>query len=159
MFHRLHLIILHSTPKEFSYTNFSLRIQLPDKNYKNFWLQAAGFCQNNFSLPKQIPVVYMCFIFYSMQHIFALPGWCHACIWKNKMVSHLGLVFKWEDGEHQYVRERLQKKGMSLFTSRCLYISVPPYYKNTSLSTGENSILTIIINCSITKLKLKSKPR
>ena len=28
-------------------------------------------------------VVYMCFIFYSMQQIFAFPGWRHACILKK----------------------------------------------------------------------------
>ena len=30
-------------------------------------------------------VVYMCFIFYSMQHIFGLTAWRHACILKNKI--------------------------------------------------------------------------
>ena len=34
-------------------------------------------------LMKWTPVVYLCFIFYSMQHIFALLGWRHVCIWKN----------------------------------------------------------------------------
>ena len=37
--------------------------------------------------------VHMCFIFYSMQRIFALPGWRHGFIRKTKRVSHFGLVF------------------------------------------------------------------
>ena len=44
-------------------------------------------------------VVYMCFIFYSMQHEIALPLWRHACKFKFVRVGHLGLVFLWEDGD------------------------------------------------------------
>ena len=38
-------------------------------------------------------VVYICICFYSMQHNFVLPGWCHACSLKKLRVSHFGLVF------------------------------------------------------------------
>ena len=50
---------------------------------------------------RSIHVLY----FYSMQCIFALPGWSHACIWENKRASHLGLIFYWDDGDLS-VRER-----------------------------------------------------
>ena len=60
------------------------------------WLKASHKCCLFVifgSGEKAIVKSHMCLIFYAMQHIFAIPGWCHACIWKNKRVIHLVLVF------------------------------------------------------------------
>ena len=40
-----------------------------------------------------ILVIFLWLIFYSLQRKFALPCRHHACIWKNKRVSNLGLLF------------------------------------------------------------------
>ena len=45
----------------------SFRVLGAPENLSKYWVSSE--------------VVYMCFIFYSMQHIFAHPGWRNACIW------------------------------------------------------------------------------
>ena len=44
-------------------------------------------------------LAYIYINFYNMQHKIALPGWRHACSFKNSGVGHLGLVAWWEDGD------------------------------------------------------------
>ena len=67
-------------------------------------------------------VVYMCIYFYSMQHKIALPGWCHECNLKTLRVSHLGQIFRREDGYlGYYAVQNFGPKWLTLNIFNCTH--------------------------------------
>ena len=80
------------------YVSFPLSFLFPLKDVVTncLFLFSVPFCVflSLFSFFYWI-VEYMDFIFYSMQHIYALPVWRHAGIGKTLRVCHLGLFFSY----------------------------------------------------------------
>ena len=62
-------------------------------------------------------VVYMCFIFYCIQHIFGSTGWCHTCIWKKREL----VIWDWYfSGRMETIN--MKKKGNE--RKKCRFITL-----------------------------------
>ena len=107
--------------------------------YGQGYLQLTHFGANQTQQKKckssilPLLVVYMCFIFYSMQHIFASLGWRHTCIWKNKRVSlyylprlfvkHKSQANNIDKKKHRIIEQKhISKKKGNYKLTTCPYI-------------------------------------